>query len=129
MFGQESSAAPRTEHSTTDDRSLQLTTQIEHRIIDWLARRVGLAREKVNRDSEFAALGIDSIAIVELVAEIERSVGRRLPDSAAFEYASVGELATFTSDHLIYGEARTSSPQVLPAATTNFVKPRFAIRS
>ncbi|MFD4233444.1 amino acid adenylation domain-containing protein [Streptomyces sp. NPDC058542] len=68
-----------------------------------LASALRLPAAGVPDDEPFLALGLDSLAAVDLVRQLERELGRPLPATLFFEYRTVAELAT----HL----DTTSSPE------------------
>ncbi|OXS34485.1 hybrid non-ribosomal peptide synthetase/type I polyketide synthase [Streptomyces sp. XY006] len=74
-----------------------------------LAEALQLPPEAVDQDQAFLALGLDSLAAVDLVRRLERALGRDLPATLFFEYRTVRELAA----HL---DARPAADGSGPAA-------------
>ncbi|MGY5001301.1 amino acid adenylation domain-containing protein [Streptomyces griseus] len=62
-------------------------------------------------DEPFLTLGLDSLAAVDLVRQLERELDRSLPATLFFEYRTVGELAA----HLDSSPGPASSPPLAPA--------------
>ncbi|WP_098899021.1 hybrid non-ribosomal peptide synthetase/type I polyketide synthase [Streptomyces sp. st77] len=58
-----------------------------------LASALRLPAADVPDDEAFLALGLDSLAAVDLVRQLERELGRSLPATLFFEYRTVAELA------------------------------------
>ena len=57
--------------------------------LDWLRRTaeevLGIPHEKLRRDTGLAALGLDSLAQLQIVLLAERELNARIPDSALSE--------------------------------------------
>ncbi|MFJ5049653.1 amino acid adenylation domain-containing protein [Streptomyces sp. NPDC088719] len=79
-----------------------------------LASALRLPAVGVLDDEPFLALGLDSLAAVDLVRQLERELGRPLPATLFFEYRTVAELAAHLDS--------TSSPAP-PADSTRFLPP------
>ncbi|MFB7483873.1 amino acid adenylation domain-containing protein [Streptomyces anulatus] len=58
-----------------------------------LASALSLPDAGIADDEPFLALGLDSLAAVDLVRQLERELGRPLPATLFFEYRTVSELA------------------------------------
>ncbi|MEU2069593.1 amino acid adenylation domain-containing protein [Streptomyces anulatus] len=58
-----------------------------------LASALSLPDTGIADDEPFLALGLDSLAAVDLVRQLERELGRPLPATLFFEYRTVAELA------------------------------------
>ncbi|MFE9461754.1 amino acid adenylation domain-containing protein [Streptomyces californicus] len=78
-----------------------------------LASALRLPDAAVPDDEPFLALGLDSLAAVDLVRQLERELGRPLPATLFFEYRTVAELAA----HL--DTAPVSSPAPSPPAVAS----------
>ncbi|MFB8020912.1 amino acid adenylation domain-containing protein [Streptomyces rubiginosohelvolus] len=71
-----------------------------------LASALRLPATEVPDDEPFLALGLDSLAAVDLVRQLERELGTTLPATLFFEYRTVAELAA----HLDSTPAGVDSP-------------------
>ncbi|SDN48448.1 type I polyketide synthase [Actinacidiphila guanduensis] len=82
------------------------------------AKVLGLASAaKVGRARGFSDLGMDSLGAVELCKVLERSLGLRLPKTAAFDHPTVQRLAAHLGDLLDRQQPAPAAPAALaPAA-------------
>ncbi|MFF5772095.1 amino acid adenylation domain-containing protein [Streptomyces californicus] len=71
-----------------------------------LAAALRLPDTAVPDDEPFLSLGLDSLAAVDLVRQLERELGRALPATLFFEYRTVAELAA----HLDTTPASSAAP-------------------
>ncbi len=66
-------------------------------IIIWLQEKVAketrLQPENISVDTPFASLGLDSIVIVTLVADLENWLGTSLDPTVCWEYPTIGLLS------------------------------------
>ncbi|UZI26762.1 non-ribosomal peptide synthetase/type I polyketide synthase [Streptomyces sp. VB1] len=85
-----------------------------------LASALRLPAAGVPDDEPFLALGLDSLAAVDLVRQLERELGRPLPATLFFEYRTVAELAahldTTPSPEPPADASRSFSPSPTPAS-------------
>ncbi|MFD7671436.1 amino acid adenylation domain-containing protein [Streptomyces anulatus] len=83
-----------------------------------LASALSLPDTGIADDEPFLALGLDSLAAVDLVRQLERELGRPLPATLFFEYRTVSELAahldTTPSPAPPTASSRTHSPAPPP---------------
>ncbi|WUC84706.1 amino acid adenylation domain-containing protein [Streptomyces anulatus] len=83
-----------------------------------LASALSLPDAGIADDEPFLALGLDSLAAVDLVRQLERELGRPLPATLFFEYRTVAELAahldTMPSPAPPTASSRTHSPAPPP---------------
>ncbi|MEU6957071.1 amino acid adenylation domain-containing protein [Streptomyces sp. NPDC045714] len=83
-----------------------------------LASALRLPAAGVPDDEPFLALGLDSLAAVDLVRQLERELGRPLPATLFFEYRTVAELAahldTIPSPEPPTDASRSFSPSPTP---------------
>lgn len=83
-----------------------------------LAPALRLPAAGVPDDEPFLALGLDSLAAVDLVRQLERELGRPLPATLFFEYRTVAELAahldTAPSPEPPADSSRSFSPSPTP---------------
>ncbi|SCE62650.1 condensation domain-containing protein, partial [Streptomyces sp. OspMP-M43] len=82
-----------------------------------LASTLRLPDAAVPDDEPFLALGLDSLAAVDLVRQLERELGRTLPATLFFEYRTVAELAA----HLDTTPSLLRSPASAPPAVPDGV--------
>ncbi|MFJ6443263.1 amino acid adenylation domain-containing protein [Streptomyces sp. NPDC091649] len=80
-----------------------------------LASALGLPAAGIPDDEPFLALGLDSLAAVDLVRRLERELDRALPATLFFEYRTVGELAAHLDATLPLSQPPASSPALSPA--------------
>jgi polyketide synthase PksN len=64
-----------------------------------IARSVGIAPERLDPNSPFSDLGVDSAGLLSLLETIESQVGVGLSPTLLFEYHSLAELTEYLSDH------------------------------
>ena len=65
-----------------------------------LSDELGIDREIIEEDSRFKEdLEADSLALVELVMELEDRYGIRIPDEEAVKILTVGQAADFVASH------------------------------
>jgi acyl carrier protein len=77
------------------------TTEIEVKVIEIVSKQLGVAKEKITRQSSFVNdLGADSLDTVELVMEIEDAFDLSIPDEAAEKIQTVGDAIKYIEDHL-----------------------------
>jgi natural product biosynthesis luciferase-like monooxygenase protein/amino acid adenylation domain-containing protein len=81
----------------TDEPKSQRGASSTEAIADWLtsalARALKCAPERIDRDSTFHALGVDSVTAVEIAGDLEVWLGRPVPLTALFEHPSITRLA------------------------------------
>jgi acyl carrier protein len=68
-------------------------TEVSEWCVAHLAKALRRAPEKIDPQTKFSRLGVDSAMAVYLVAELEEWLGRELSPEVAFEYRSIAELA------------------------------------
>ncbi|MEI7686314.1 MAG: phosphopantetheine-binding protein, partial [Planctomycetota bacterium] len=76
----------------------RLAERIEARLLDWLVARSDLPSGDVDRQRPFAEYGIDSLAAVELSADLERWLEVPTPAIAAWNYPTPELLARFLAE-------------------------------
>ncbi|MFJ9112488.1 amino acid adenylation domain-containing protein [Streptomyces sp. NPDC102283] len=82
-----------------------------------LASALRLPEAGVLDDEPFLALGLDSLAAVDLVRQLERELGRPLPATLFFEYRTVAELAAHLDTTSSPAPPADSTRSLSPAAT------------
>ncbi len=75
----------------------------------------GTGLADVSPETSIAALGLDSLQQVELVAALEKSFGRHLPDTVYCQATTLGDLAAAVQKHLIDHPHSTVSARAVPA--------------
>ena len=70
-------------------------------LMDLLCKKVGLPAERRSDDHSvyFIDLGLDSLAFLQLQAELERQYGVQMPDDSAHLY-TVGDIVDTVAQHL-----------------------------
>ncbi len=69
---------------------------VEQRVIEIVAKQMGIPRERVQRTSRFTEdLGADSLDTVDLVMEFEEEFAINIPDSVAVKIQTVGQAIDF----------------------------------
>jgi len=77
------------------------TADIEVKVIEIVSKQLGVAKEKITRQSSFVNdLGADSLDTVELVMEIEDAFTLSIPDESAEKIQTVGDAIKYIEDHL-----------------------------
>ncbi|WP_237302782.1 non-ribosomal peptide synthetase [Streptomyces sp. S063] len=79
-----------------------------------LASALRLPATAVPDDEPFLALGLDSLAAVDLVRQLERELGRSLPATLFFEYRTVTELAAHLDGTPVVAAALPRTPAPVP---------------
>jgi len=73
----------------------------------------------VTPDTAIAALGLDSLQRVELVAALDKSFGRHLPDTVYSQAITLGDLAAAVQKHLIDHPEPDAPSRAVPAENYN----------
>ncbi|MFF3846536.1 amino acid adenylation domain-containing protein [Streptomyces sp. NPDC002328] len=81
-----------------------------------LADALHLTPDAVDENRAFLALGLDSLAAVDLVKRLERALGRDLPTTLFFEYQTVRELAAHLDSPPTADDAPPVDTVTLPAS-------------
>ena len=69
--------------------------EIQQRLIEELAKELGLAPASIDPALPFERYGVDSMAAVNLTSSMERWLGRDLSPSLPFQHRSIDALASF----------------------------------
>lgn len=76
-------------------------TRNKTEIIDWcrnfIAEMLDIPADKLNPNAEFESFGLDSVAAVSLVAELEEWLHREVSPSLLFEYPTLSSFADYLS--------------------------------
>ncbi len=75
----------------------------------------GTGLADVTPETPIAALGLDSLQRVELVAALDKSFGRHLPDTVYGQASTLGDLAAAVQKHLIDHPQSDASERAVPA--------------
>ena len=87
---------------------------LESHLIAQLSQVLRLARGRVERDTPFASLGLDSLMALELRNRIEASLGLTLPATLVWAHPSVALLAASLAGRLGLELAETTAPRTAP---------------
>lgn len=73
----------------------------EHRLKTFITARVAellnVESDSVSHDAVFRELGLSSLQVVELAAELEDFSGREIPATMVYEYPTIGEAAAYVA--------------------------------
>lgn len=106
--GPGAAASGRTSAGDTDISTAALLRRL-------LASALRLPATEVPDDEPFLALGLDSLAAVDLVRQLERELGTTLPATLFFEYRTVAELAAhLDSTAALVSAALPRTPDPVP---------------
>lgn len=86
-------STPLTINPTTMTQPNQTIPAIETWLIQTIATHVGVEPARIATDTPFDELGLDSVAAVGVSGELSDLLGKDLPGTLLFEYATVSELA------------------------------------
>jgi acyl carrier protein len=73
---------------------------LEAWIAGWIGRKLSLPPGDLDRQQNFADMGLDSLAAIEFSGDLEEVAGRSISPSIAWEHPTIAELAR----HLLSGE-------------------------
>jgi acyl carrier protein len=79
----------------------------------------GAVLADVTPETPIAALGLDSLQRVELVAALDKSFGRHLPDTVYSHATTLGDLANAVQQHLIDHPSSDAPAREIPAENYN----------
>jgi acyl-CoA synthetase (AMP-forming)/AMP-acid ligase II/acyl carrier protein len=96
------------------------TAEIQTRLMAWLSQAAGAADGELGPHRPFADYGLDSLAAVELIGQLEDGLGLRLSPSIAWTYPTPAALAAHLSELISGGNgaAAGSQPAAEPADDT-----------
>ncbi|WP_070197005.1 SDR family NAD(P)-dependent oxidoreductase [Streptomyces oceani] len=94
--------APETGEDDGDEPVEPLLTRVTEALRELIAEEVMVPRERVEPDTDLAALGVDSILLAGVMAKLETLTGEPVPPSAVMEHPTAGRLAA----HLLQEYAR-----------------------
>ncbi|WP_139488191.1 SDR family NAD(P)-dependent oxidoreductase [Brevibacillus dissolubilis] len=107
-------AAPHTVHTS----AIPVTDQLRDATEDWLksilSNEINLPAGKISSKQRFEKYGIDSIIIMSITKELEKSFGE-LPKTLFYEYQTIGELTGYFIEN--YGELLRKTLGVTETAT------------
>src|SRR5947208_2013461 len=91
-----------------------LTSSETDKILNTVAEELGISRDELHGDTEFADLGVDDILAKSTVSKIAEKTGLRLPDTTFNDYSTVNSLRSHLQGSLEpstnHGKPKTSSP-------------------
>ncbi|MBV5260703.1 alpha/beta fold hydrolase [Synechococcus moorigangaii CMS01] len=90
----------------------QQQQNIEAWLQENIAQRLGIKPEQLDVNEPFASYGLDSVQAVQVTADLEDWLGRKLDPTLAYDYPTIRALAYF----LIQGE---QTPEILPTPQKN----------
>lgn len=75
-------------------------SEIEEKVIDIIADKLGVDKEEVKPEASFTNdLGADSLDTVELIMEFEKAFNINIPDDKAEGIATVGDAIKFITEN------------------------------
>lgn len=90
--------------------------------IDILSRELKMNKLKIKRDTPFQLLGIDSIILIQLVAEIDKTLGITLDPSVLLEYPTVYRFC----EYLVETYSKEVEARSLPSVAKT--EPKFCVK-
>jgi len=72
--------------------NINIIEDLEQVLIDWMNKRFGLSIQMLDLDSNFTAIGLDSVDAVEVVAELERLTQQKIAVTELFKYPTIRSL-------------------------------------
>ena len=88
--------------------------EAEEWLIQRIAARLGLPPAHVHLKTPFVELGIGSVDAVEIAAELENWLGRRMPPTAIYNYPNIATLAEWLTK-----PPRDEAPVITPPRQTH----------
>jgi acyl carrier protein len=84
----------------TEDAVARMVTarEIEQWLIQRIAARLRIASHKIGVATPFLEFGIGSMDAVQIVADLERWLGRRLSPTAVYNYPNIAALARYLAN-------------------------------
>jgi len=74
---------------------------IEEKVIEIVAEQMGVSKGTINRDTNFVNdLGALSLDAVDLVCEFQDEYDIEIPDEAAAEFHTVGQVVAYLEEHV-----------------------------
>jgi amino acid adenylation domain-containing protein len=108
------------------DARRELPEDIEDRLRELVAARSELAPEDIDLDARLVELGIDSVAALDLVEDLEELLGYALPSTLAYEHPTLsGMLGALGGQAVHEAPAPETGDAVLPAQETFLVQRAF----
>jgi len=100
------------EEQTTSAYSV---TDIQSWLVEKLAEKCRCSRQDIDIHADFASYGLDSVAMVSLIGELENWLGERLDPTLAYNYPTIASLSNYlTQRHF----AVSTSDVQLPATSS-----------
>ena len=73
------------------------TNDVRDWLIGYVARKLHQSSEKLSTRQSFEGLGLDSLSLIEMIAELEEFTGQQLAPSIVFEYPSIEQLSAYVT--------------------------------
>jgi acyl-CoA synthetase (AMP-forming)/AMP-acid ligase II/acyl carrier protein len=80
-----------------------LASEVQEWLIQWLSARLGEAPGDLIPTAPMAELGVDSLTAIELIENIEKTLGIRLSPADAWSYPTAAALSKHLANHLTPG--------------------------
>ena len=85
-------------HSPRSVEDRPTAESIQKWLVDQLAHRLELTAGEIDIREPFASYGVGSVQAVELTADLEQWLGRRLSPTLAWEYPNIQTLARYLAE-------------------------------
>ena len=77
------------------------TSEIQDKVLDIICKQVNVAKDKITAQTKIAEdLGADSLAIAEMVMEMEDEFEINIPDDAEGKIKTVGDAVAYIEEQL-----------------------------
>lgn len=77
----------------------ELSDSLAQLLADLMESATGTRPDVIDRDASFTSYGLDSLAMVTFVAQIEETIGIELEPELAFNYPTLNALAKFIGNN------------------------------
>ena len=69
-------------------------------LTDWLAREMGIDREKIDPRQSFLSYGMDSVQAMTMVGDLEAKLEVRLPPTLAWDFPDIDALSSHLAERM-----------------------------
>jgi acyl carrier protein len=83
---------------TTDHLQLPDIEAIQSWLVAHLAKIIEVSPAEINIQTPFDRYGLDSVAVVTLIGDLEEWLGRELPATLAWDHPNIEELARYLAE-------------------------------